>query len=64
MVGLVPLSQVTSHQSAEPSGTGPNAGHGEWHGTAFLMMRTMIRAAKADGQIDRGEMDRILSKLS
>jgi uncharacterized membrane protein YebE (DUF533 family) len=43
---------------------GPNADQGEAQGTALLMLRAMISAAKADGQIDQGEMERILSKLS
>jgi len=43
---------------------GPNAGQAEAQGTALLMLRAMISAAKADGQIDQGEMERILSKLS
>ena len=43
---------------------GPNAEQGEAQGTALLMLRAMISAAKADGQIDQGEMERILGKLS
>jgi uncharacterized membrane protein YebE (DUF533 family) len=43
---------------------GSSADQGEIQDTALLMLRAMISAAKADGQIDQGEMDRILSKLS
>lgn len=50
---------------ARPSmAVGPSADQEEAHGTALLMLRAMISAAKADGQIDQGEMERILGKLS
>lgn len=32
--------------------------------TAFLLVRAMITAAKADGEIDQGEIDRIAGKLA
>jgi uncharacterized membrane protein YebE (DUF533 family) len=51
------------------AGAGPRIAGGssadqEAQGTALLMLRAMISAAKADGQIDQGEMERILGKLS
>lgn len=50
--GGAPVSQVISGSSEDV------------RGTATLLLRAMISAAKADGQIDQGEMDRILGKLS
>ena len=50
--GGAPVSQVISGASEDVQGT------------ATLLLRAMISAAKADGQIDQGEMDRILGKLS
>jgi uncharacterized membrane protein YebE (DUF533 family) len=42
---------------------GPNAGERDAQDTALLMRRAKISVA-ADGQIDQGEMERILGKLS
>jgi uncharacterized membrane protein YebE (DUF533 family) len=35
----------------------------DMHGTAMLVLRAMIEAAKADGQVDSAEMQRILRQL-
>jgi uncharacterized membrane protein YebE (DUF533 family) len=39
------------------------AEHAQLENQAELMLRAMINAAKADGQIDQGEVQRILGKL-
>jgi uncharacterized membrane protein YebE (DUF533 family) len=49
--------------SDAPVGDAMTAGTEDLHGTATLLLRAMISAAKADGSIDQKEMDRILGAL-
>jgi len=67
------LQRASQPEAAEAASAGTGGvpvsqaivgGSKDVQGTAILLLRAMISAAKADGQIDQGEMDRILGKLS
>jgi len=76
MAVLGSLAYSALQRASQPAAAGASAGTGggpvsegisgapDVPGTATLLLRAMISAAKADGQIDQKEMDRILGKLS
>jgi len=60
-------SQGTENASASAIGGAPGPmapnGQADMQRKATLLVRAMIQAAKADGQVDQQEMQRIMGKL-
>lgn len=65
LLGQVAYSALQGRLGGDAAGAAPASGDQEAasEGRALVLLRAMISAAKADGQIDGREMDRILAKL-